>query len=94
MSKATPCPEPLAELPTDPGVALFALRYPSGSRGAKVTHDVVLLSTERGPAWQCYCEDATLDDADPCKHVTDARKRWVAAGHHDWMRRPRFARAA
>ena len=92
MTAATPCPEPLEVLAVDPAVGLYALRYPSGSR-ENVTHDVVLLLTESGPAWQCYCEDATLGGEDACKHVVDARRRWVALGRHDWMRRPRIAYA-
>lgn len=75
------------ELPVDPEVGLFALRYPSGTRGPKLTHDVALLLGESGPFWQCYCEDATIDDNDSCKHVRDARRRWVERGRHDWMRR-------
>lgn len=82
-------------MPVDARVAVAAWRYTSRSRGPKVTHDVSILLGDTGPAWDCTCESMTmgegkLDASGLCIHAADARRRWVASGHHDWMRRPRI----
>ena len=90
-------------LPTDPAVAVFAVRFPSDSRPG-VTHEASLLVTEKesedrygnvvdvpsGLAWDCSCESFAFESK-TCRHLVKAIHLHTLMGR---MKRYQAERAA